>query len=183
MSSTNRIRLKRGSEPGRAKSPVSFPLEVSIGAAIRGTHRSFTQQLEKYLTPYGIALGSWYFLRALWEQDGLTQHDLSMRIGMVDASAVQQLRKMEQAGLIVRRRSPDDRRKLHVYLTKEGRALRYELEPFAYAVNQHGLRGLSEGEIGFLRLVLARIRQNLSSPLPQSTDADAPVRQPRVRST
>ena len=151
-----------------------YPLKNSIGAAIRRTHRSFTQHLETYLAPYGVALGSWYYLRALWEEDGITQHELSLRVGTVDPTSVQQLRLMESAGLIERRRSDADRRKVNVYLTDSGRALRSRLEPVALAVNRTALRGLTDGEIGFLRLVLARMQENLAGASPSSMQGQKP---------
>jgi hypothetical protein len=44
-------------------------------------------------------------------------------------------------------------------LTESGRALK-RLLPYAAEVNAIALEGLSEGEIGFLRFVLARMKQN-----------------------
>jgi DNA-binding MarR family transcriptional regulator len=107
----------------------------------------------------------WYFLRALWEEDGLTQREISERVGLVAPTTVEQLRNMEKRGLLERRRSAADRRKMHVYLTDEGRRLREKLLPFAPFVNEIALGGLSAGEVGFLRLVLGRMQENLQAHL------------------
>jgi DNA-binding MarR family transcriptional regulator len=83
----------------------------------------------------------------------------------MEQTTVEQLRNMERRGYIERRRSVDDRRKMHVHLTPSGLALKNRLMPFAMDVNRVALEGLSDGEVGFLRLVLDRIRSNLDAHL------------------
>jgi MarR family transcriptional regulator, organic hydroperoxide resistance regulator len=154
-----------------AETEVDYPLAFSIGSAIRATHRQFAQDLQDRLAPYDIPVGMWYFFRALWEEDGLTQRELSQRVGSMEQTTVEQLRNMERRGYIERRRSVDDRRKMHVHLTAAGLALKNRLMPFAIDVNRVALDGLSDGEVGFLRLVLERIRANLDAHLTRQRSA------------
>jgi MarR family transcriptional regulator, organic hydroperoxide resistance regulator len=151
---------------------IDYPLTFSIGAAIRTTHRQFIQDLQDRLAPYDIPVGMWYFFRALWEEDGLTQRQLSQRVGSMEQTTVEQLKNMERRGYIERRRSLDDRRKIHVHLTESGLTLKNQLLPFAVDVNRVALEGLSDGEIGFLRLVLDRIRANLDAHLTRQRSAE-----------
>lgn len=138
-----------------------YPLERSIGSQLRKTHRLFERDLALFLASADVPLGMWYFLRALWEEDGLSQRELSERAGSTAPAAVEQLRNMEKRGFIRRERSTTDKRKVEVYLTDSGRALK-RLLPYAAEVNAIALEGLSEGEIGFLRFVLARMKQNFA---------------------
>jgi MarR family transcriptional regulator, organic hydroperoxide resistance regulator len=156
----------------------AYPLEFSVGYLLRATYRCFAQDLQRYLGPYDIPMGMWYFLRALWQEDGLTQRELSQRVGSMEPTTVEQLRNMERRGFVERRRSAEDRRKIHVYLTAEGRALRGKLLPHAAEVNNVALQGLSEGEIGFLRLVLSRMKENLDA---RQAGQRAPERSGRKR--
>jgi len=137
-------------------------MEQSIGSQVRRAHRLFAAALQAALAPQDVPLGMWYFLRALWEEDGLTQREISERVGATAPTAVEQLRNMEKRGLISRRASEEDRRKVHFHLTAEGRALEVELIAYAEAVNQAALDGFTAGEIGFLRLALLRIQENLA---------------------
>ena len=139
----------------------AFPLAASVGAAIRYTHRAFAQDLQAHLAQHHVTVGMWFFLRTLWEEDGLTQRELSRRVGAMEPTTVQQLHKMEQQGLIERRRSTADRRKVHVHLTRAGRALRAPLLPYAAAVNEAALDGLSAQQIAALKATLAHIQANL----------------------
>ena len=140
---------------------VEYHLQDSIAYQLRNTYKCFVQNLQPLLDQYNISIGMWYYLRALWEEDGLTQRQISERVGLVAPTTVEQLKNMEKRGLLERRRSDEDRRKIHVYLTAEGWTLRDRLLPFAPFVNAVALEGLTPGEVGFLRLVLTRMQQNL----------------------
>lgn len=144
-----------------ADGDFEYPLERSIGSQLRKTHRLFERDLAIFLASADVPIGMWYFLRALWEEDGLSQRELSERAGSTAPAAVEQLRNMERRGYIRRERSAADKRKVHVYLTDSGRELK-RLLPYAAKVNAIALEGLSEGEIGFLRFVLARMKENFA---------------------
>src|SRR5882757_1130084 len=60
---------------------IDFPLEESVGYQVRATHRALQRFLQVKIEHYDVTLGMWYFLRALWNEDGLTQSELSQRIG------------------------------------------------------------------------------------------------------
>src|ERR1051325_6588134 len=113
--------------PRRAKSEL--PPEISSGYLIRDAHRAFQHELEKRIARYGVTRGQWYFLRVLWVEDGLTQRELSERVGMMEPTTVMALRGMEKAGLVVRERSRRDRRKALVWLTPKAKRLRSRLLP------------------------------------------------------
>jgi DNA-binding MarR family transcriptional regulator len=150
---------------------VEAVLRHSIGADLRHTHRSLVQDLQDRLEAVGLPIGMWYFLRVLWEEDGLTQRELSQRVGSMEPTTVEQLRNMEARGLIERRRSVDDRRKMHVHLTPEGVALKKTLLPIGGAVNATALSGLSGEEIASLRGLLNRLRHNLETAVAERRQA------------
>src|SRR5277367_2488174 len=104
-----------------------FPPHLSSGYLVRDAHRAFQRLLERRIAPYGISRGQWYFLRVLWITDGLSQRELSARVGMMEPTTVIALRSMERAGLIRRVRGIDDRRKVRVYVTAKAKRLRGEL--------------------------------------------------------
>jgi DNA-binding MarR family transcriptional regulator len=139
-----------------------FPLEASVGAAIRMAHLAYAQDLQNYLVNHEIPVGMWFYLRALWEEDGLTQKELSHRVGSTEPTTAQQLVNMEKQGYIARRRSTKDKRSSHVHLTAAGRALRERLLPYAIEVNATALDGISKSEIRQLREILKRVRENLA---------------------
>lgn len=158
---------KPSARPLRARAPrrlaLSMPLETSVGYLVRMTHRAFTRVLQARIEPHGVTVGMWYFLRVLWAEDGITQRELSQRIGMMEPTTVTALNNMERRGLIRRSRNPHDRRKINIYLTAKGRALRTRLMPLAMEVNAVALQDFSPLEIDTLRTLLGRARTRLAA--------------------
>ena len=149
--------------PADPADPEDFTLEVSIGAQMKLTQRALLRSLQLRLAAYGVPIGMWFFLRALWEEDGLSQGEISERVGTTAATATEQLRNMEASGMVVRRPSEADRRKVHFFLTPKARDLRADLIGAPQEVERIALAGLTPGETGFLRLALKRIQANLAS--------------------
>lgn len=163
------------------ESAADFPVEQSIGYLIRAAQRAYIQDLQARLASHGVSTGMWFFLRALFHEDGISQRELSARVGLMDPTTVEQIRNMEARGYIVRRRSPGDKRKINVYLTAKGRALQKPLMPHAVGVNEAALVGFSAGEIGFLRLALLRIIGNLKGTSGRDSVLPAGAETPRRR--
>src|SRR5579859_8066008 len=143
------------------KPRYSFPLEESTGYLLRKTHRSFARAVQKEIAPRGVTIGMWYFLRILWEEDGLTQRELSQRVEMMEPTTATALRNMEERNLVRRVRNATDKRKVNIYLTDEGRALREVLLPYARSVNDAALAGVTEADLAAFRRVLCQMRVNL----------------------
>jgi DNA-binding MarR family transcriptional regulator len=70
---------------------------------------------------------------------------------------------LERRDFIVRRRNPDDRRKINIFLTSKGMALKGQLIGYADEVNRIALAGLSPGDVGKLRRYLHAINRSLGT--------------------
>ncbi len=134
----------------------------STGYLLRDCYRSFSRALETRIRPHGVGIGQWFFLRELWEEDGLTQGDLSARAGMTAPTTVVAIRRMVKEGLVVRKPDRKDRRKVRIHLTDKGRRFRDKLLPFAFDVNKVATEGLSQDEIRQFRSVVERMKKNLT---------------------
>jgi MarR family transcriptional regulator, organic hydroperoxide resistance regulator len=141
----------------------TYPAEESIGHQVRWTHRALQRELESQIRPFGITIGMWGFLRALWEKDGLTQRELSERVGTSEPTTVTALHAMEKRGLVKRMQNTIDRRKSNIYLTPPARALRELALPTAREVNRLAAATLTRSEIATLKRLLAKIRVNLKA--------------------
>lgn len=142
-----------------------LPFETSLGYQIRATHRLFQRYLQTKIEPYGVTLGMWYFLRVLWNDDGLTQRELSQRAGTMEPTTLTALRSMERSGFIRRERNAEDGRKINVYLTPKGRAMREELLPLARQVVEEAASTLTPADREHVLSVLATVQRNLTSRL------------------
>ena len=111
--------------------------------------------------PFGVTRGQWYFLRVLWDEDGLSQRELSARVGMMEPTTVIALRTMEKTGLVRRVRSPDDQRRAQVWLTPKGKRLRVKLLPVARTINKQAGKGIRRDELLVFRSVISRMTAKL----------------------
>jgi DNA-binding MarR family transcriptional regulator len=135
----------------------------SIGYLLRDCNRRFIKALEAKIGPHGILVGQWFFLRELWVEDGLTQAELSSRVGMKAPTTVVAIRRMVEDGLVVRRKDSEDRRKLRICLTDKGRRSRDVLLPLAHDVNIAATEGFSKEEVRQFQSLFDRLKENLSN--------------------
>ena len=156
-----------GPRGGRPAEAAAYPPEDSVGHQVRWAHRALQREIEEALRPYGITTGMWYFLRALWEEDGLTQRELSERVGITEPTTVTALNALEKRALVVRVPNSTDRRKSNIHLTRPARELRDLLLPQARMVNATATAGLAAAEIAALTATLAKIRANLAAAAEQ----------------
>jgi len=157
MRAAGRRRRRRPSLPA-----FDLPLEKSVGYQVRMTHRALQRYLQAQIGPHGVTLGMWYFLRILWREDGLTQRELSDRIGTREPTTLIAIAAMQRLGLVARGRDRSDRRKRIVSLTAAGRRLEAKLLPVAAEVVNTAVAGLSKRDIGRLLGFLATIQHNLA---------------------
>jgi DNA-binding MarR family transcriptional regulator len=150
-----------GPNSGPRRHTIDFSLGGSLGYLIRDANRAFQRLLEKRIAPHGVTRGQWYFLRVLWEEDGLSQRELSERVGMMEPTTVIALRSMEKAGLVRRSRSISDRRVTRVHLTAKARRLRARLLQTSQGVNDQGAEGIDPADLIQFRRVIARMTKNL----------------------
>jgi DNA-binding MarR family transcriptional regulator len=122
------------------------------------------------LVAHGVSFGHWTFLRILWEREGLTQRELSEQAGVMEPTTFSALKAMEGIGYVKRRRLPENRKNIHVFLTAKGRALKEKLVPLAEDVNRVAVTGLAEEDISKARQILIAIIANLAQDEAHGTD-------------
>lgn len=129
---------------------------------IKDATRVFLRSLQVRLARHDVQLGHWTFLRILWEQDGLTQRELSDEAGFMEPTTVIALRSMESLGYVTREHGPDNRKNLYVFLTPKGRLLKQVLVPLAEEVNQIALTGVADADVAATRRTLLSMLDNLA---------------------
>jgi len=132
-----------------------------LAHVVREAARALTRDLTARLAAHGVSFGHWAFLRILWENDGLTQRELSERAGVMEPTTAAALKTMEELGYVERRQLPENRKNVYVHLTPKGRALRARLEPLAVAVNKAAVRNVAAGDVAACRRTLLALLENL----------------------
>lgn len=98
-------------------------------------------------------------LRLLAAEPGRSQRELADELGMPPSRFVPFADKLEERGLIERRRNPDDRRLYALHLTDKGGALLGELRGIGAAHEQQIVEGLSGDEYAQLAALLRRMAE------------------------
>lgn len=138
---------------------------------VKDATRALVRSLQMRLAEHEVSFGHWTYLRILWESDGLTQSELSREAGVMEPTTFTALKAMESRGYIVRRHLAGNRRKVHIFLTAKGRALKRSLMPLAEAVNHVAVRGIASSDIAATRRTLVAVLANLAQDEEQSLQA------------
>jgi len=134
---------------------VSKSIGFLLSKAYQRACALYKEKFGKFdLTPQQFGL-----LRFLWEEDGITQVELSSR-SMIDRTTIGGLiDRLEQAGLLKRLPHPEDRRAYRISLTDAGRSLEGELSPRAEELHKAILEPLSADEVRTLLTILQKLKQ------------------------
>lgn len=147
---------------------MSTNMQIGLGKRLRLAHMAFSRGLRLELAKEDVSFGQFVHLERLWEQDGLTQKELSRRVGVEMASSTAILSELESRGFVRRDRSDRDRRAINVFLTPVGRALRPKLLACAARVNARARAALSPDAIDGLLVALDAMASELTAAYPQA---------------
>src|SRR5580693_6862807 len=77
-------------------------VEAGAGYLVRDAHKAFSRRLAREMSQYDISFKHYYYLLALFEEDRVTQVELSERVGMNRATVTSVVDTMEAQGLVKR---------------------------------------------------------------------------------
>ncbi len=138
-----------------------FAPEETVGFLLWDTTRAFSTRFSRRISRHGVTFGLWPFLRALWEEDGLTQRELSERVRMKGPTTVAAVNRLEERGLVKRVDNADDGRMINVFLTAKGRQTYDLVMPEVEAMNRQGVANLTRDEQEQLKSLLRGLRSNI----------------------
>jgi DNA-binding MarR family transcriptional regulator len=145
---------------------------------IKDAWRGFVRALTVRLAEHGVSFGHWTFLRILWEEDGLTQRELSERAGVMEPTTFSAIKAMEELGYVARRQTPENRKNVYVHLTPQGRALKDRLVPLAEEVNRIATRGVAPEDVAATRRALVAMLENLAEDAATTRSSPRPPSRP-----
>ncbi len=105
--------------------------------------RLITREYQPFLDKLGITYPQYLVLMILWEKDGLPVNDIAKKLILNTNTITPLLKRMEKDGIIRRKRSGEDERKVIVQLTGKGR----ELQEEAALIPEQLAARLIEGEL------------------------------------
>lgn len=140
---------------------IYVSIDDSVAYQVRFLYRIYTRHLQDALVDTDITVGMYYFLRILWEQDGLSQTELSQSAGMTEPTTMTAINMMESKGIVKRVRDENDKRRYMIELTEKGRSLKLQILPRIKDINEKSTRTFSENEVDKLIDGIKRLQFNL----------------------
>lgn len=125
----------------------AVPAEGRLSFAVFQLARAHRGRAASMLRAMNLHPGQELLLMQLFDRDGQTQSELLESVGLDHSTISKSVHRMQDAGLLVGERSPDDGRVTIVRLTDKGRAMRQPISEMWAALEAESTRGLSAGEI------------------------------------
>lgn len=121
-------------------------IDQSAGYLMNHLARQFAILLTERLKPLGLSPAQFPILLHLWEEDGLSQHQLVEKTDLRQATIANTLMRMERDGLITTEKDEKDNRIKRFKLTPKSKALQEDSIQIANNINQEALSVLDESE-------------------------------------
>ncbi len=109
-------------------------LDDQLCFALYSASRTVTAAYREPLQQWGLTYPRYLVLMALWETDGQTVGDLGARLKLDSGTLSPLLKRLQSRGLVERRPSTQDERRVHVHLTTAGQDLSRETDAVARCV-------------------------------------------------
>lgn len=99
-------------------------LDLQLCFALYSSSLAMTKLYKPLLSPLGLTYPQYLVMLVLWESDALAVSTLGQRLGLDSGTLTPLLKRLEGQGLVERRRSTQDERRVDIHLTDAGRTLR-----------------------------------------------------------
>lgn len=131
---------------------------------IAETAHSIRRAYDRRATALGVTRAQWRVMLGLGRETNLRQVELADQLDIEPITLCRIIDRLEEAGLVERRRDPADRRAWRLALTDKATPILDQLRGLATEMGAEAFDGLEPAQIDAMRSGLARIRDNLSHP-------------------
>ena len=105
-------------------SGAQLRLDQQLCFALYSASLAMTKLYRPHLDALGLTYPQYLVMLALWEREGRSVGELGEQLTLDSGTLTPLLKRLEAAGWLARTRSPIDERRVEVFLTEAGRALK-----------------------------------------------------------
>jgi DNA-binding MarR family transcriptional regulator len=138
-----------------AQSVEDWELLAQFAQTYRSLSDAFMDQIDMHRSQAML-------LCKLFVQDGMTQSEIAVQLSVQGATVTDMLQRMEESGLVTRRRDDQDNRLVRVYLTDSGRTKERSITEQFLKMETTIFEGFSDPERDALRHMLRQTLHNMS---------------------
>jgi DNA-binding MarR family transcriptional regulator len=135
----------------------------NIGFLLVDVTRDMRRHFDERARSSGATGTQWRTLKILERREGINQGKLAELLEVEPITACRMIDRLEESGLVERRRDPADRRAWQIFLTEKSRPVLAELQVTAAGMIEDLLQGLSAAQRRALIETLHTMRSNLTT--------------------
>lgn len=137
----------------------------TFGFLLSDTARLLRRRFDERARQHGATRAQWKALLGISRHEGINQGGLADLLEVEPITLCRLIDRMEDAGLVERRRDPRDRRAWQLFLTEKAHPVIEELHATARDLMEQTLRGIPIAKVDEMTAMLNRIRENLLDPV------------------
>lgn len=145
-----------------SKRPFPLPLDRQLAFSLYGAFLAISRTYKPWLDKLGLTYPQYLVLGVLWENDEQTITAIADRLDLEPSTITPLVKRLEEAGHVVRRRNPDDERQVKVSLTPKGRGVRAQTKALADALFDKS--GMSVDALVDLNTRIKKLRDAFRAP-------------------
>ena len=136
-------------------------LERQLCFAVYSAAHAFNRAYKPILDRVGLTYPQYLVMLVLWEKGCLSVKIIGEKLDLDSGTLSPLLKRLEQAGLIIRTRDPKDERQVIISLTEKGAGMKCQVGTIMNAIGQ--ATGCDMTEIANLRDRLQQLKTNLTT--------------------
>ncbi|WBH15991.1 MarR family winged helix-turn-helix transcriptional regulator [Sphingomonas radiodurans] len=137
----------------------------TFGFLLSDTARLLARRFDERARQHGATRAQWKALLHISRQEGINQGGLADMLDVEPITLCRMIDRMEDSGLVERRRDPRDRRAWQLFLTEKAHPVLEEMRSTAGELMGQALRDVSAAQVDQITETLNRIRENLLDPI------------------
>jgi DNA-binding MarR family transcriptional regulator len=118
--------------------------EKTIDYILRATWQAVARMYNEEASKFDGSMAIGFALLSIDKEEGTPSTAISSRMGMEATSLTRTLKTLEEKGLIIRKKNPDDGRGVLIYLTDFGRQMRAQSKETVIKFNESVRKNISE---------------------------------------
>lgn len=135
----------------------------TLGFLISDVSRIMRRRFDERARLIGVTRAQWRTLTTLKRHEGINQGGLADLLEVEPITLCRMIDRLEEAGLVERRRDPSDRRAWLIFLTEKARPVLDQIRALADAMFAELLEGVSPKDQAITMATLTAIRTNLTN--------------------
>ena len=134
----------------------------TLGFLMSDVSRLMRRRFDERARTSGATGAQWRTLKILERREGINQGQLAEMLDVEPITACRMIDRLEESGMVERRRDPADRRAWLIHLTDKARPVLAELHVVASGMIEDALEGLSLPQVETLLHALNTMRSNMT---------------------